>query len=154
MACEDVCECEGKEGTPTALSVSGRHWDAEHCCVRSLCASGSRCPVQCCIEQWKSRAEDSQSQGMLLLSGRAPVPPCSSMDNLPGWNLYFSRRLRWLRLNYSVISSQKQSNRRTACSLAGPSVLWINTLTSSFPCEREVITSLFSCPLQLKDAPP
>lgn len=100
------------------------------------------------------KAEQSIPPGVLLLSGGAPVRPCSSMDILPGLNLNFSSRLRRLQLSYSVISSQKESSKRTACPLADPSVLWTHILTSSCPCDGVVILSLLSCPLQLKDVSP
>lgn len=70
-----------------------------------------------------------------------------------GLNLCFSCRLRSLQLNSSVASPQRESNRRPACSVTGPSAIWINALTSLCPlCEREVIVFLFCCPLQLKVA--
>lgn len=37
-------------------SLAGSGMDAEHCCVRFLCVSGSTCPLQHCIECWE-RAE-------------------------------------------------------------------------------------------------
>lgn len=50
---------------------------------KSLCGSGSRWPVQ--YYAWKvcGRAEQSQSQELLLLSWSSPVPPWSFMDILP-----------------------------------------------------------------------
>lgn len=131
---------------PTAMTSSGRHWDPSV----SL-------PVDVQFNTVLNNEEQSRGfpvPGVLLLSGRAPVPPCSTMDILPGLNLNFSSCLRRLQQNYSVISSQKESSKRISCPLAGPSVLWIHTLTSLSSCDTVVIISLFSCPLQLEDASP
>lgn len=86
--------------------------------------------------------------GLLLLSGRAPVPPWSFVDILPCLNLYFSCCLRRLQLSYSVSSSQKESNKRTAWSLACPSVLWINILTSPLWKRGKNISLLLPSPAE------
>lgn len=101
---------------------------------KSLYDSGSRWPVQYYARTVCGRAEQrspSPRSCCFFLGALLSHHAAAWTSSLKTWlNLCFSCQLRSLQLNSSVAFPQRESNKRTACSLTSPSALRVNALTS------------------------
>jgi len=151
-----VCECRMSRASSKCHVLL---WQEQRCwallCPNPLYGSSSRRPAQSYARMvcWRAKQRSHSPRSSCcflgaLLSHHAAAWTSSLKTGL---NLCFLCWLSSLQLNSSVVSPRRESNKRTACSLRGPSTIWIYALTSSCPCGREVLISLFCCPLQMKD---
>ena len=117
------------------MYFSGRYGDAEHCWVQILLWLWQQMTssVLCYNSMWKSRAENSQSQELLLLSWSSPVPPCSCTDILPENRIEFVFRL-----------SVEKSTAKFLCGLPTKRIQQKDSLFSyrSFCCMDKCLNTL------------